>query len=212
MVQTIKDVNAQISNVFVLLATNPSLTENVGGQSIQAGEIIVTSVIVAGDLGLPSVDEEDEIEAEKPAAEVTPSGRRKRKETTFAQHSVAQPATSAESPSPPPTKSKRLRKRTVVEYVATKGTVVAPTSTSGTDEELRKAFKAVEQEKELEELEEGPQEKAKMVEEEEEIPAKVIVESIALAQKQQENTRAELTSSELALFEEPEALHCCSDS
>ncbi|CAL9001804.1 unnamed protein product, partial [Prunus brigantina] len=39
----------------------------------------------------------------------------------------------------------------------------------------------------------------------EEIPAEVIAESIALAQEQQEKTRAELTSSELALFENPEA-------
>ncbi|CAL9028990.1 unnamed protein product, partial [Prunus brigantina] len=39
----------------------------------------------------------------------------------------------------------------------------------------------------------------------EEIPAEVIAESIALAQKQQEETKAELTSSELALFENPEA-------
>lgn len=56
-----------------------------------------------------------------------------------------------------------------MEYVATEGTRAAPTTTSGTDEELREAFEAVEQEKELEELEEvaeGPQEKAKTVEEE----------------------------------------------
>ncbi|CAL9000806.1 unnamed protein product [Prunus brigantina] len=85
-----------------------------------------------------------------------------------------------------------------------------PTATSDTDEELREAFEAVEQEKELvelEEVEEGPQEKAKIVEEEEEIPAEVIAESIALAQKQQEDTRAGLTSSELALFEDPEGEH-----
>ncbi|CAL2246647.1 unnamed protein product [Prunus armeniaca] len=154
MVQTIKDINAQVIE-------DPSLTRNIGGQSVQAGEVIVTSVIAAGDLELPFGDEEDETQAEQPAAEVTPSGRRKRKETTSAQHSAAQPTTSA-----------------------------AFTTTCDTDEELKEAFKAVEQEKELEELEEveeGPQEKAKTVEEE------------------QENTRAELTSSELALFEDLEA-------
>ncbi|CAL8167771.1 unnamed protein product [Prunus armeniaca] len=123
MVHTIKDINAQVLE-------GPSLTQNVGGQSAQAGEVF------------------------------------------------------AEGPSPPPSKSKRLRKRTVVEYVATEGTAVAPNATSDTDEELREAFEAVEQEKELEELEEvgeGPQEKAKIMEEEEEIPAEVIAESIALA-------------------------------
>ncbi|CAL2270666.1 unnamed protein product [Prunus armeniaca] len=165
---------------------------------------LFTSVINAGDLELPSgEEEEEEYQAEQTPVEATPSVRRKRKETT-------QPATSAEGPSPPPSKSKRLRKRTVVEYVATEETAPAPNATSDTDEELREAFEAVEQEKELEELEEvgeGPQEKAKIMEEKEEILAEVIAESIALAQKQQEDTRAGLTSSELALFEDPEAEH-----
>lgn len=71
----------------------------------------------------------------------------------------------AKSSSPRPTKSKRIRKRTVVEYVATEGTRAAPTTTSGTDEELREAFEAVEQGKGLEEVK-GPQEKAKEVEDE----------------------------------------------
>ncbi|CAL2240296.1 unnamed protein product [Prunus armeniaca] len=197
MVQTIKDINAQV------LEDN-SLTQNVGGQSAQAGQVFVTSVITAGDLKLPSgEEEEEEDQAEQTPVESTPSVRRKRKET-------AQLVTSAEGPSPPPSKSKRLRKRTVVEYVATEGTTAAPNATSDTDEELREAFEAVEQENELEELEEvgeGPQEKAKTMEEEEEIPAEVIAESIALAQKQQEDTRAGLTSSELALFEDPKAEH-----
>ncbi|CAL2230240.1 unnamed protein product [Prunus armeniaca] len=195
MVQTIKDINAQVLE-------DPSLTQNVGGQSAQAGEVFVNSVISAGDLEFPSrKEEEEEDQAEQTPVEATPSVRRKRKET-------AQPATS--SPSPPPSKSKRLRKRTVVEYVATEEIAAAPNATSDTDEELREAFEAVEQEKELEELEqvgEGPQEKAKIMEEEEEIPAEVIAESIALAQKQQEDARARLTSSELALFEDPEAEH-----
>ncbi|CAL8163069.1 unnamed protein product [Prunus armeniaca] len=155
MVQTIKDINAQVIE-------DPSLTQNIGGQSVQVGEVIVTSVIAAGDLELPSgegeEEEEEEDRAEQTAVQATPSSaRRKRRET-------AQPATSARSRSPPHTK--RLRKRTVEEY-----------------------------EKELEALEE------------EEIPAKVIAESITLAQKQQEKTRAELTSLELALFEDLEAEH-----
>ncbi|VVA30904.1 PREDICTED: LOC109946780, partial [Prunus dulcis] len=69
-----------------------------------------------------------------------------------------------ESLPPHPTKSKRLRKRTVVEYVAPEETASVPTTTSGIDEELREAFEAVEQEKELEEEgeeEEEPQEKRK---------------------------------------------------
>ncbi|XP_020411150.1 uncharacterized protein LOC109946780 [Prunus persica] len=199
VVQTIKDVNAQVIE-------DPSLIENIGGQSVQAGEVIVTSVIAAGDLELSSGDEDNEIMAEQPAVEATPSARRKRKKTTPVRGSAAQPATSAESPPSPPTKSKRLRKRTMVEYVAMEESAAASTNTSGTDEELREPFEAVEQEKELEEVEEGRQEKAKEMEEEE-IPAEVIAESIALAQRQQKNPRAELTSSELAFFKDIEAEH-----
>ncbi|BBN67748.1 hypothetical protein Prudu_171S000200, partial [Prunus dulcis] len=72
-----------------------------------------------------------------------------------------------------------------------------PVSPSGTDDELREAFEEVEQEKELQELEEVPQKKVAAVED----------ESIALAQKQQKGPSAELTSSELALFEDAEAEH-----
>ncbi|CAL2229699.1 unnamed protein product [Prunus armeniaca] len=196
MVQTIKDINAQVLE-------DPSLTQNVGGQSARTGEVFATSVITVGDLELPSGEEEED-QAEQTPVEATPAPRRKRKET-------AQPATLAKGPSPPPTKSKRLRKRIVVEYAATEETAAVPTATSDTDEELREAFEAMDHEKEQEELEEvgeGPQEKAKTVEEEEEIPAEVIAESIALAQKQQEQQEdigAGLTSSELALFEDPEA-------
>ena len=53
--------------------------------------------------------------------------------------------------------------------MAPEGTGAVPTTTSGTDADLREAFEAVEQERELEELEkvgEEPQEKAKSVEEE----------------------------------------------
>ncbi|CAL9005432.1 unnamed protein product [Prunus brigantina] len=87
----------------------------------------------------------------------------------------------AESP-PPPTRSKRLRKRTVVEYVATEDTSAVPTATSGTDDELREAFEEVEKDKVLEELErvgDGSQEKSKTVEEEEEIPAEEQAEQLA---------------------------------
>ncbi|VVA37778.1 PREDICTED: LOC109946780, partial [Prunus dulcis] len=41
----------------------------------------------------------------------------------------------------------------------------------------------------------------------EEIPVDVIAESIALVRRQQENLRAELTSLELAFFEDTEAEH-----
>lgn len=72
----------------------------------------------------------------------------------------------AESPSPPLTKSRRLRKRTMVEYVTLEGLAAVPTTTSGMDEELREAFEAVEQEKELEEKDEGAHEKMKEMAEE----------------------------------------------
>ncbi|CAL8117907.1 unnamed protein product [Prunus armeniaca] len=202
MVQTIKDINLQVIE-------DPSLTKNIGSQPAQSGEVFVNSVIAAGDLELPSRDgeeeeeEEEEDQVEQTPVEATSPIRRKRKE-------IAQLVTPAGSPFPPPTKSKRLRKKTVEEYVAPEGTRAVPTTTSGTDDNLREAFEAVEQEKELEELEEvgeGPQEKAKTVEEEEEIPAEVIAERIALARKQQEDIGAELTNSELALFDDPEAEH-----
>ncbi|XP_008222865.1 PREDICTED: uncharacterized protein LOC103322714 [Prunus mume] len=160
MVQTIKDINMQVIE-------DPSLTKNIGSQPAQSGEVFVNSVIAAGDLELPSGDgeeEEEEDQVEQTPVEATSPVRRKRKETAHAQS-----VTPAGSPSPPLTKSKRLRKKIVEEYVAPEGTRAVPTTTSGTDDDLREAFEAVEQEKELEELEEvgdEPQEKAKTVEEE----------------------------------------------
>ncbi|CAL8090254.1 unnamed protein product [Prunus armeniaca] len=163
---TIKDINAQVLG-------DPSVTQNVGGQFAQAGEVfgefstlllplpfpaglasdiviscVVTFVISVGDLELPSGEEEDEILAEQLVVEATPSARKKRKETAPPQDNILK--------------------------------VLLPFL----DDELREAFEVVEQEKELEALEEvgeGPQEKPKIVEEEEEIPAEVIAESIALA-------------------------------
>ncbi|BBG93335.1 autoinhibited Ca2+-ATPase 11 [Prunus dulcis] len=190
MIQTIKDINAQIIE-------DPSLTKNVGGQSVQAGEVIVSSVIAAGDLELPSADEEDDVEAEQTPAEVVPSGRRKRKGAGIP----------AGSPSPPPTKLKKLKKKGEVEYFAAEEAATIPVSPSGTDDELREAFEEVEQEKELQELEEVSQKKVAGAEDDDEIPAEVIAESIALAQKHQKGPSAELTSSELALFEDAEAEH-----
>ncbi|BBH09743.1 autoinhibited Ca2+-ATPase 11, partial [Prunus dulcis] len=96
--------------------------------------------------------------------------------------------------------------------VAVEETAAVPATTSGTDEELREAFEEVEQEKELQELEECLKKKWQWRKRGEfyfvtdEIPAEVI-ESIALAQKQQKGPSAELTSSELALFEDAEAEH-----
>ncbi|CAL8152948.1 unnamed protein product [Prunus armeniaca] len=177
--QTIKDINMQVIE-------DPSLTKNIGSQPSQSGEVFVNSVIAAGDLELPSGDgeeEEEEDQVEQTPVEATSPVRRKRKET-------AQSVTPDGSPSPPLTKSKRLRKKIVEEYVAPEGTRA--------------------QEKKLEELEEvgeGPQEKAKTVEEEEEIPAEVIAESIALARKQQEDIGTGLTNSEVALFDDLKAEH-----
>ncbi|CAL2277260.1 unnamed protein product [Prunus armeniaca] len=139
MVQTIKAINAQVIE-------DPSLTRNIGGQFVQAGEVIVTSIIAAGDLELPSGNEEDEILAEQTPIEATPSAKGKRKETALVQDSVVLPDISVESP-PPPTRSKRLRKKTGVEPDESKEPVAIPTETSGIDDELREAFEAVEQEK-----------------------------------------------------------------
>ncbi|CAL2239433.1 unnamed protein product [Prunus armeniaca] len=181
---------------FCDLPTFSTALQNIGSQPAQSGEVFVNSVIAAGDLELPSGDgeeEEEEDQVEQTPVEATSPVRRKRKET-------AQSVTPAGSPSPPLTKSKRLRKKIVEEYVAPEGTRAVPTTTSGTDDDLREAFEAVEQEKELEELEEvgeGPQEKAKTVEEEEEIPAEVIAEDIGTG----------LTNSEVAFFDDPEAEH-----
>ncbi|XP_034198185.1 uncharacterized protein LOC117613720, partial [Prunus dulcis] len=171
MIQTIKDINAQT--------------------------IEVSSVIAAGDLELPSADEEDDIGAEQTPVEAVPSGRKKRKGAGIP----------AGSPSPPPTKLKKLKKKGEVEYFAAEEAAAIPVSPSGTDDELREAFEEVEQEKELQELEEVSQKKVAGAEDDDEIPAEVIAESIALAQKQQKGPSAELTSSELALFEDAEAEH-----
>ena len=88
--------------MYVLPVLDPSLTTNVGGQSVQAGKMIgkflicffclflldwffvsnflaVSSVIEVGDLELPSADEEDEVQVEQTPAEAVLSGRRKRK-------------------------------------------------------------------------------------------------------------------------------------
>ncbi|CAL2229233.1 unnamed protein product [Prunus armeniaca] len=161
---------------------DPSLTKNIGGQAVHSVEVIVTSIIAAGDLELPFRDKEDETLAEQPAIEATLSGRRnKRKEIAPVHDSVVQPETSAESPPPPSTKSKRLRKRTVVEYVATEEPATAPTTTSGTDEELREAFEAVEQEKEPEEGDVFLKEKNKEFEEEAELPVAVPESEVEVA-------------------------------
>ncbi|CAL2256812.1 unnamed protein product [Prunus armeniaca] len=149
MVQTIKAINAQAIE-------DPSLTRNIGGQSVQAGEVIVTSVIAARDLELPSGDEEDETLAKQPPTEATLSARKKRKETA-----------------PPPASAAQLE-RTGVESDELEEPAAVPTETSGTDDELREAFEAVEQEKEKEREKEGdvPSKKEKEKDlEKEEIPA-----------------------------------------
>ncbi|CAL2277221.1 unnamed protein product [Prunus armeniaca] len=107
---------------------------------------------------------------------------------------------------PPPTRSKRLRKTAVAEYEVIEEPIAVPTETSGTDEELREAFEAVKQEKEVD-VSIGDKKKGKEVEEEEEIPAEIIAESIALAKQQQEAQGTELTNLELALFDDVEAEH-----
>ncbi|CAL2228430.1 unnamed protein product [Prunus armeniaca] len=72
MVQMIKDINTQVIE-------DPSMTKNIRGQAVQAGEVI-----------------------EQPTAEATPSARKnKRKETSQAQDSAVQPKTSKHSVAAP---------------------------------------------------------------------------------------------------------------
>ena len=135
---------------------------------------------------LPSADEEDDVEAEQTPAEAVPSGRRKRKGPAPPLDNTARPGIPGEfgtfqlffpdlfcfffsnllllfcpagSPSPPPTKLKKLKKKGEVEYFAAEEAAAIPVSPSGTDDELREAFEEVEQEKELQELEEVSQKK-----------------------------------------------------
>ncbi|CAL2271478.1 unnamed protein product [Prunus armeniaca] len=61
----------------------------------------------------------------------------------------------AESPPPPSTRSKKLRKRTGVESDEIEEPAVVLTETSRIDDELREAFETVEQEKEKEREKEG---------------------------------------------------------
>ncbi|CAL9000569.1 unnamed protein product [Prunus brigantina] len=171
-------------------------------KGINAQVIEATSVIAAGDLELPFGDEEDDYETlAEVSVEVTPSTRKsKRKEVTQAQDSAVQPDPQA----------KRLRKRVVNEPEEREEPAAVPTETTETNEELREAFEAVEQEKGQEEEEEREvplNKKDTNCDEEEEIPAEVIAESIALAKQQEEAQRAELTSLELALLGEVEAEH-----
>ncbi|KAI5311286.1 hypothetical protein L3X38_000040 [Prunus dulcis] len=82
----VKGINAQVIE-------DPSMTSNLWGQAVQVGEVVVTSVIAAGDLELPFGDKEDQHESlGKKAPEVTPSAKKnKRKETAQAQNSTVQP-------------------------------------------------------------------------------------------------------------------------
>ncbi|CAL8117382.1 unnamed protein product [Prunus armeniaca] len=146
MVQMIKDINAQVIE-------DPSMTRNLGGQAVQAGEVFATSVITAGDLDLPFGDEEDYYETlVEPIVEATPTRKNKRKKTTQAQD--------IESASPP-SKVKRLRKRVVSESEWAEEPAVVPTKTTETNEELRKAFEAIEQEKEVSKVDKKKEKKKK---------------------------------------------------
>ena len=110
---------------------------------------------------LPSADEEDDVEAEQTPAEAVPSGRRKRKGPgipgefgifqlffldlfCFLFSNLLLLFCPAGSPSPPPTKLKKLKKKGEVEYFAAEEAAAIPVSPSGTDDELREAFEEVE--------------------------------------------------------------------
>ncbi|BBH05133.1 autoinhibited Ca2+-ATPase 11 [Prunus dulcis] len=126
-----------------------------------------------GDLELPSADEEMMFRQNKPLPRL---------------------------PSPPPTKLKKLKKRSEVEYFAAEETAAVPATTSGTDEELREAFEEVEQEKELQELEEVPRKGGNG-------GRRGDSREYCLGAEATKGSGAELTSSELALFEDAEAEH-----
>ncbi|CAL9016742.1 unnamed protein product [Prunus brigantina] len=179
MVQIIKDINARIIE-------DPSLTKNIGGRPFSRDLSLFQPVIWS----CPPWRKRMKLRRNQPPLKVL--RRRKRKETAPPQDSMV-----------------RLEPTEDGGGICCYGGYFSSSYRHfGTDDELREAFEEVEKDKVLEELErvgDGSQEKSKTVEEEEEIPAEVIAESIALAQKQQEETKAELTSSELALFENPEA-------
>ncbi|CAL2271906.1 unnamed protein product [Prunus armeniaca] len=106
---------------------------------VQTGQVIVTFIIVAGDLqvDLGEEDAEYEVLAEEKTYEATSSARKnKGKETTQAQDSVVQPDPPVESPSPPPTKMKRLIKGVASESKAEEELAATPTTTTETNEEL----------------------------------------------------------------------------
>ncbi|CAL2255422.1 unnamed protein product [Prunus armeniaca] len=211
IVQMVKGSMLNSLTLFCPFISDPSMTSNLGSQSVQAGEVVVTSVIAVRDLELPFGDEEDDYETLAEASvEITPSTRKnKRKEVTQAQDSVVQLDPLVES-FPPPSKAKKLRKKAFNELDDKEEPAAVPAETTETNEELREAFEAVEQEKEKEkekEILEGEKEKKKDGEEEEEIPTEIIAESIELAKKQQEAQRTEPTSSELALFDDVKVEH-----
>ncbi|CAL8087207.1 unnamed protein product [Prunus armeniaca] len=210
MVHTIKDINAQFIE-------DPSLTENIGGQTVQVGEVIGKSTIILFLLSFPAGltsdfvcflrshfchccwgfgasfwDEEDETLAEQTSIKATPSVIRKRKETASVHDSAAQPVTSAESPHPPLTKSKRLRKRIVVEYVAMEESAAAPTNTSGTRRRRRCPFQGEEQ---------------RVGRRDEPLFHHYMYFGDSREQHEEEAQRAEPTSLELALSDDEEAEH-----
>ncbi|BBG93679.1 autoinhibited Ca2+-ATPase 11 [Prunus dulcis] len=165
MIQTIKDINAQI--------------------------IEVSSVIAAGDLELPSADEEDDVEAEQTPAEAVPSGRRKRK-----------------GPAPLWTILRGLvfllgvllllLLKGEVEYFTAEEAAAIPATTSGRMMSCEKPLRRWSTKKSCKSWKRCPREGGS---------GGRRAESIALAQKQQKGPSAELTSSELALFEDAEAEH-----
>ncbi|CAL2256867.1 unnamed protein product [Prunus armeniaca] len=169
--QMVKGNNAQVIE-------DPSMTRNLGRQSVQAGEVVVTSVIVAGNLSFLLVMR----------------GMIMRLWQKLVLRQLLLPERTKERKSPRLRTvlsslipmAKRLRKRAISEFEGKEEEpAVVPTETTKTDEK---------------EVLNGEKEKTKDGEEEEEIPAEIIAESIELAKKQQEAQIAEPTSSELALF------------
>ncbi|CAL9006384.1 unnamed protein product [Prunus brigantina] len=195
MVQIIKDINARIIEVigkpssFVFLRFILLLDSRPRLPSVQ-----VTSVISAGDLELPSVEEEDETLAEPTTVEGT-SARRKRKETAPPRDSMVrlEPTFRAPESPPPPTRSKRLRKRTGGGICCYGGYFGGSYRHFGTDDELREAFEEVEKDKVLGGIRKGRRWISRKIKDK--IPAEVIAESIALARSNKRRQRRELTSS-----------------
>ncbi|CAL2270832.1 unnamed protein product [Prunus armeniaca] len=137
-----KFVTQMLLGINAEVIEDPSVASNLSRQVVQTRQMIVNSIIAVGDLEV-DLKEEDikyEVLIEEKTSEATPSARKnKGKETIQAQDNPVQPELPIESPSPSPTEMKSLIKGATRERKV-KEPVVAPTTTTETDEELVHPF------------------------------------------------------------------------